>query len=190
MWQFSLRELAIYGFFTLGALCLLAGVALAVLWLLVTRSCSACGRRYKAWLADCPHCGFQPTAHVSRKRILDTLSSREQPNADTGIRHAFLAFDDGKRSIHYPIKLLASTYIGRSERCDIVIADAGISGTHCRVEHRPDGFRVYDLKSTNGTFLNGARIEKSEINHGDKLRVGRTHLTFLVEKTGSPFGRL
>lgn len=179
-----------------GALALLVFAALFAggyyaTWRLTTRRCRSCHRRFKAWFAACPRCGFQSTEHISRRSIQQALEASASSSDTTApIRHAFLVLDKGGKSIHYPLKLLDNTSIGRSERNDIVIADAGISGTHCRVEHRPNGFRAFDLGSTNGTYINGTRIDKATMEHGDRIRLGHTTFVLMVEKTGTPFGRV
>ena len=55
--------------------------------------------------------------------------------------------------------------------------DEFASAQHARVEARPDGLWVEDLGSTNGTFVNGARVTSArKLNDGDLLRVGQTDL--------------
>jgi hypothetical protein len=70
------------------------------------------------------------------------------------------------------------TVIGRAEDCDLRLADPGASRRH--VEVRRDGSRVtvIDLRSTNGTVLNGEPIERSELHDGDELVIGETVLVF------------
>lgn len=160
-------------------------------WRVTTRRCHNCRRRFKAWLASCPRCGFQSTEHISRRRIKQALEASAAPPAAAAlIRHAFLVLEQGGKSIHYPLKLLGSTCIGRSEQNDIVVTDAGTSGMHCRVEHRQSGFCAFDLGSTNGTYINGTRIDKATMEHGDRIRLGNTTFVLMVEKTGTPFGRV
>lgn len=62
--------------------------------------------------------------------------------------------------------------IGRSDDADFVISSKDVSRHHVAVEY--DGRRclVEDLKSTNGTFINGTRITKQVLNVGDELLVG------------------
>ena len=75
--------------------------------------------------------------------------------------------------------VLSSTLtIGRDDACDIVVGDdAFISGRHARIEVRPDGAWLVDLRSTNGTFLNGTRIaEERLLRKGDRIQVGSTVL--------------
>ena len=52
--------------------------------------------------------------------------------------------------------------IGRAPDCDVVIEDAASSRRHCCIERTsPASFRLKDLKSSNGTRLNGARVESA-----------------------------
>ena len=51
-----------------------------------------------------------------------------------------------------------SWLIGRAEDCDLRVADLSVSSRHCRLTRQGDGYTLEDLKSTNGTFLNGNRI--------------------------------
>jgi hypothetical protein len=72
----------------------------------------------------------------------------------------------------------APVTVGRGGQNDIVLdGDEFASARHARIEARPDGIWVQDLDSTNGTFLNGARVVGAERMHGgDILRVGETDL--------------
>jgi FHA domain len=70
--------------------------------------------------------------------------------------------------------------IGRGRQNDIAIStDEYASARHARFEPRQDGVWVQDLGSTNGTFLNGARLEHPRrLTEGDIVRVGETDLRF------------
>ncbi len=70
--------------------------------------------------------------------------------------------------------------IGRLFDNDILLTDLGVSGHHARVYRGPDGYAVEDLKSRNGTWLNGARVYHSQLAHGDSLRLGATDMKFEV----------
>ena len=80
--------------------------------------------------------------------------------------------------------------MGRGRACDIVLEYAYVSRLHARVELTNSGCVIADCGSTNGTFLNGKRVEKSPLENGDRLRLGRTTLLFLVERSGTPFGKI
>jgi hypothetical protein len=70
--------------------------------------------------------------------------------------------------------------IGRGGQNDIAIStDEYASARHARFEPRQDGVWVQDLGSTNGTFLNGARLDHPRrLSEGDIVRVGETDLRY------------
>jgi len=70
--------------------------------------------------------------------------------------------------------------IGRQRDNDIQLGDLGISGHHARIYRGPDAYVVEDLKSRNGTWLNGVRVYHSSLTNGDTLRLGETDLKYQV----------
>jgi hypothetical protein len=74
----------------------------------------------------------------------------------------------------------AQLTIGRGRQNDITIGtDEYASARHARFEPRQDGVWVQDLGSTNGTFLNGARLDHPRrLTQGDIVRVGETDLRY------------
>lgn len=76
----------------------------------------------------------------------------------------------------YPIS--GRSRIGRSEESEIVLLDPGVSRAHAVVEVNGAAAMVRDLGSTNGTFVNGRRVEGEALRDGDELRVGSTRLRF------------
>ena len=74
----------------------------------------------------------------------------------------------------------AQLTIGRGDQNDIAITtDEYASARHARFEPRQDGVWVQDLGSTNGTYLNGTRLDRPRrLSRGDIVRVGETDLRF------------
>ena len=70
--------------------------------------------------------------------------------------------------------------IGRGSQNDVSIeADEFASARHVRIEPRRDGVWVHDLGSTNGTYVNGVRVDRPrKLVDGDVVRVGETELRF------------
>ena len=63
--------------------------------------------------------------------------------------------------------------VGRNPDCDIVISDSQTSGKHCRFVFENGNMLVEDLKSTNGTTLNGMTfVGKTKVNSGDMIMFG------------------
>lgn len=67
--------------------------------------------------------------------------------------------------------------IGRSSKCEFQLEDDKISGRHCRFFLKKDRLEITDLDSKNGTYLNGIRIETSEVFLGDEIRIGESVIT-------------
>ncbi len=76
------------------------------------------------------------------------------------------------------LEVLESTTVGRGPESGVRIdGDDFASARHARIDPRPDGIWVADLGSTNGTFVNGARVTTERLlQPGDVLRVGQTEL--------------
>lgn len=66
---------------------------------------------------------------------------------------------------------------GRAPRADFIVDAPLVSRLHCRVTAGATEIEVVDLDSTNGTFLNGERIEKRAVaKSGDRIGIGRVEL--------------
>ena len=70
------------------------------------------------------------------------------------------------------------TVIGRSSECDITLADSNVSRRHAEIRRIGDGYSLVDLGSTNGTEVNGQRIQETALMSGDVISVGTTEITF------------
>jgi hypothetical protein len=68
--------------------------------------------------------------------------------------------------------------IGRARANDVVLDDTSVSSQHCRVRPEQGLFVLYDLKSTNGTMVNGRRVDRHPLEEGDVIQVGETNLQF------------
>lgn len=67
--------------------------------------------------------------------------------------------------------------IGRRTSCDICLDFANVSSNHCEL-HFIDGlWQIIDLGSTNGTKVNGDRVQKKKLRPGDKVTIGKREFT-------------
>ncbi len=76
------------------------------------------------------------------------------------------------------------TIIGRGDNCDIQILDRMMSRTHCQIVKSKDKkgnerYYIFDLDSTNGTFVNNNKVNKRLLKNEDKILMGNTILQFL-----------
>jgi pSer/pThr/pTyr-binding forkhead associated (FHA) protein len=71
--------------------------------------------------------------------------------------------------------------LGRGHGSDVVVLRAQVSSRHLQIVHRGDSFEITDLKSTNGTWVNGARITgPTRVQAEDRLRVAQLSIELLL----------
>jgi serine/threonine protein kinase len=69
-----------------------------------------------------------------------------------------------------------SVTLGRSLQADLSLDDLRVSRRHCKIEHGRYGVVLADLRSANGTFLNGKRVDSAVLRPGDHVQVGSADL--------------
>lgn len=70
------------------------------------------------------------------------------------------------------------TLIGRGEDNDIVLPDGSVSAQHAWILNEGGSYRVMNMLSTNGTFINDAKEHEAVLADGDRLRFGRAEFVF------------
>lgn len=78
--------------------------------------------------------------------------------------------------------------IGRGENCTVRFDPVGeriASKQHAFIEARPDGYYITDNNSTNGTIVNGERVQKAKLNDGDSVQFGKNGVTSIVRIQGA-----
>jgi pSer/pThr/pTyr-binding forkhead associated (FHA) protein len=106
-------------------------------------------------------------------RVAEPLEERARARQERA-----LLLMGGKRLIVGP----AGATLGRSRQCDVTVDDPNVSRTHAEVRPRGGSWVLSDLGSTNGSRLNGHRVEGSEVlKPGDEIELGTTVLQFELE---------
>jgi hypothetical protein len=80
----------------------------------------------------------------------------------------------------FPLTKDSST-LGRHRNNDIMISDPKVSSFHARIDRTPEGHVLVDLKSRNGSYVNGRRTDTAVLRTGDEIRVGMARLTYKVD---------
>ena len=78
--------------------------------------------------------------------------------------------------------------IGRLSSVDIVLADANVSRRHAELRREEVGWKLKDLGSTNGTFVNNKPITEGDLQDGDRLLFGNSELVFNTVPPGNQPG--
>ena len=88
-----------------------------------------------------------------------------------------IVLDDGTRHVLETERVT----IGRQSGCTITIRDTNVSREHAQLRRRPNGWTIRDLGSTNGTKLNGVRVESEQmLANGDVIMLGAMKVTFEI----------
>lgn len=91
--------------------------------------------------------------------------------------------EDGTRSeIQFDGKVIT---VGRAVDNDIRVDDTLVSRHHCRIERTPEGPTLIDLGSSNGTQVNGERVDRKPLTHGDQVQVGSAQIWLELEAEDS-----
>jgi Protein of unknown function (DUF3662)/FHA domain len=111
--------------------------------------------------------------YSNAERVAEPLEERGRARAETP-----LLLIDGKRVVISP----GGAVIGRSRQADVVLNDPNVSREHAEIRPRGGSWVITDLGSTNGSQLNGRRVEGSEVlRSGDELELGASNMTFTLE---------
>ncbi len=89
---------------------------------------------------------------------------------------------DGKQQA-VPLKP-GKIVVGRHDDCQIRIPAANVSRHHCEIVSGGAGVRIRDLGSSNGTYVNGHKVDDVELSPGDVIEIGT--LLFVVRIDGDP----
>ncbi len=78
----------------------------------------------------------------------------------------------------YPVEASGTVY-GRAGGNLVQILDPDVSKRHMHIYRQRDQWRIEDLASKNGTYVNGTRVQNGYLQYGDTIRIGNTTLYFI-----------
>ncbi|MCA8988261.1 MAG: protein kinase [Planctomycetaceae bacterium] len=98
-----------------------------------------------------------------------------------------LVFESGERTVRKNV-LRTTTLIGSHEQCNLQLISPTVEPAHCVMTLDARGFRIWDLRSQDGTYVNNQKVKSARLKHGDQIRVGKfsfrleTNLTDLTRE--------
>ena len=111
--------------------------------------------------------------YSNAERVAEPLEERGRARAQTA-----LLLIDGSRVVIGP----QGATVGRGRQADIVLNDPNISRKHAEIRPRGGSWVITDLESTNGSQLNGRRVDGTEVlRPGDEIELGASVMTFTLE---------
>jgi len=121
--------------------------------------------------------GPQGTQAFSREQLAEVLDETREHELPQSRRASLrvVSSDAGKQVFELNSDRMT---IGRSSVCDLRVEEPSISSEHARFVHAEDGWRIINLLSTNGVFVNDKKVFSHLLSDGDEIRLGRTVLRF------------
>lgn len=89
---------------------------------------------------------------------------------------------EGGPAVGLSFELHPGATLGRSAECEIMVADDAVSRHHCRFDWVFEGYRIADLGSSNGTFVNGVQVSEYVLGNNDVISVGNSKIRFQYEE--------
>lgn len=102
------------------------------------------------------------------------LTAPGQANGEASLR-AVRGNDAGKS---FPLGEKPTVIMGRGAETDITIWDIRASRAHARIDRQGNAYRLSDLGSSNGTYVNGKKITSHQLRAGDMIKIGASVLQF------------
>ena len=123
---------------------------------------------------DAPAAQVEPGATMIYKAKAPQPTEAASP-ADLGLAQESFSLTMNGRS--YAIEG-AKAVLGRSKDCDVQVEDANVSRRHAELRREGSTWWLVDLDSTNGTELNGKRMQRAKLSDGDTITLGDANLVF------------
>jgi len=129
---------------------------------------------------DAGRAGPQGTQVFSRDQISDILDESAPADSERQLASLVLltSHPDGQQAGTVFSLSSDRLTIGRSSVCDLSIEEPSMSSEHARLVFSDDAWRVINLLSTNGVFVNDDKVFSHRLHDGDEIRLGRVRLRY------------
>ena len=115
-----------------------------------------------------------PSAEPARTMVYrPTAPPDEDPGGEVALETVALLEGSTRHEVTKPV-----TVLGRSTSCDIQLGDPNVSRRHAELRQQGTAYWIVDLDSTNGVEVNGTRVDRAKLEHGDIVVVGESELVF------------
>jgi pSer/pThr/pTyr-binding forkhead associated (FHA) protein len=151
--------------------------------------CPQCGAAWPALAAHCPRCGYAGGDATSRISLGETADAAAASVEGVDLTQllpgtALLVVPEGPGAGSRFLLDADRVSVGRSEESDILLDDVTVSRRHARFERSETGFRVVDLGSLNGTYVNRTPVETAELADADEVQIGKYRMIVRFGVTG------
>jgi len=127
--------------------------------------------------------GGDNTRFLSMADIPDSGGDSSQLERSSDLAHLVVLNESGVPGEAIELQTTAGSdgdvwEIGRDESCQIMLSEASVSGRHAQLSHTDGRWKLVNLVSKNGIFVNGEKRLTAYLSDGDEIRLGRLNLVF------------
>ena len=145
------------------------------------RVCPECGAEVSPDTKFCAECGTK--LEVGQSTVSYAPSFNDEVEATTaGVEGAALIEMDqvegtaGRRMHDLGDEVVT---VGRGQESSIFLDDVTVSRKHAEIMHEQSGYRIRDVGSLNGTYVNRVRVDAVDLRNGDEIQVGKYRFRFV-----------
>lgn len=153
------------------------------------KKCPGCGEKLHASWDQCPYCGWSEAPGAAAAPVAAPAPSPGGGKMRTMAIDASAGGGPAGNNVGWLVplegpqtgelfQLKGRAVVGTAADCDVVMKEPSISGRHAEFTATGSGFRINDLGSTNGTFVNDKRVTTSDLIDNDNVRLGRINFKF------------
>jgi hypothetical protein len=144
--------------------------------------CPECGAEVKPGMRFCAECGTKLDIGQSTVSYAPSFGEEGQPAASGELEGAALIELDqvegtaGRRMHDLSDEVVT---VGRGQESTIFLDDVTVSRKHAEIVHGDRGYRIRDVGSLNGTYVNRVRVDAVDLRNGDEIQVGKYRFRFV-----------
>jgi pSer/pThr/pTyr-binding forkhead associated (FHA) protein len=144
--------------------------------------CANCGAEVSPRMKFCPECGTRLDYGQTTESYAPAFGDEGEDPPSGGVEAAALIELDqvegtaGRRMHDIGDEVVT---VGRSPESNIFLDDVTVSRKHAEILHGERGYRIRDVGSLNGTYVNRVRVDAVDLRNGDEIQVGKYRFKFV-----------
>jgi pSer/pThr/pTyr-binding forkhead associated (FHA) protein len=144
--------------------------------------CPQCGAEVKPGMKYCAECGTRLDVGQSTVSYAPSFGDEGEPvTADDVEGAALIELDQvegtaGRRMHDLSAEVVT---VGRGQESSIFLDDVTVSRKHAEIVHGERSYRIRDVGSLNGTYVNRVRVDAVDLRNGDEIQIGKYRFKFV-----------
>jgi FHA domain/zinc-ribbon domain len=145
------------------------------------RECPECGAGVTPAMRFCTECGTELDFGQSTVSYAPSFGEDLEPASSGAEGAALIEMDQVEGTAGRRMHDLGddAVTVGRGQESSIFLDDVTVSRKHAEIVHGESGYRIRDVGSLNGTYVNRVRVDAVDLRNGDEIQVGKYRFRFV-----------